>query len=121
MPQRKRKRQRLGESVLAKVRGSLRVGVRPERLRGGDGYARARVAPARGLGCKDAYVDGSTDNLIVERLQVEGGFLDGLDLRLAEGLNVLVGARGTGKTSVIELIRFCTDAPALAERFGKRS
>lgn len=47
----------------------------------------------------------------IERLQVEGGFLDGLDLRFSKGLNVLIGARGTGKTSVIELIRY-----ALASR-----
>jgi hypothetical protein len=59
--------------------------------------------------------------LIVERLEVEGGFMDGLDLQLSTGLNVLVGARGTGKTTVIELIRFCTDAPSLADRFGKRA
>lgn len=42
----------------------------------------------------------------IERLQVEGGFLDGLDLRFSNGLNVIIGARGTGKTSVIELIRY---------------
>ncbi|MGK2957878.1 MAG: AAA family ATPase [Acidimicrobiales bacterium] len=43
----------------------------------------------------------------LERLQVEEGFLDGLDLRFEPGLNVLIGPRGTGKTSVLELIRFC--------------
>lgn len=42
----------------------------------------------------------------IARLQVEEGFLDGLDLRFARGLNVLIGARGTGKTSIIELLRF---------------
>ena len=42
----------------------------------------------------------------IERLQVEGGFLDGLDIRFSGGLNVIIGARGTGKTSVIELIRY---------------
>lgn len=42
----------------------------------------------------------------IERIHVEGGFLHGLDLRLKRGLNVLIGARGTGKTSVIELIRY---------------
>ena len=62
---------------------------------------------------------GSTTQ--IERLQVEGGFLDQLDLRFSPGLNVLVGARGTGKTSVIELLRFCTNAPALADRYGKRA
>jgi DNA repair exonuclease SbcCD ATPase subunit len=42
-------------------------------------------------------------------MQVEGGFLDGLDLRFEDGLNVLIGGRGTGKSSVIELIRYCLD------------
>jgi hypothetical protein len=59
--------------------------------------------------------------LVIERLQVDGGFLDGLDLGFGPGLNVLIGGRGTGKTSVIELLRYCTDAPALAERFGGRA
>lgn len=44
--------------------------------------------------------------MYIERLQIEGGFLDGFDVRFSDGLNVLIGARGTGKTSVIELIRF---------------
>jgi len=44
--------------------------------------------------------------LIIKKLKVEEGFFDGLDLSFTEGLNVLVGGRGVGKTSVIELIRF---------------
>lgn len=50
---------------------------------------------------------------------VEEGFLDGLDLSLAPGLNVLIGPRGVGKTSVIELLRYCLAAPALTERFER--
>ena len=46
------------------------------------------------------------ERVIIARIQVEEGFLNGLDLRLSTGLNVLIGARGTGKTSVVELIRF---------------
>ena len=42
----------------------------------------------------------------VERLQVEEGFLADLDIGFTPGLNVLIGERGTGKTSVIELVRF---------------
>lgn len=41
----------------------------------------------------------------IERLQVKGGFLDGLDINFSSGFNVITGARGMGKTSVIELIR----------------
>lgn len=44
--------------------------------------------------------------MIITRIQIEGGFLDGFDLQPVNGLNVLIGARGTGKTSVIELLRF---------------
>lgn len=44
--------------------------------------------------------------MIIRKLKVEEGFFDGLNLEFTEGLNVLVGGRGVGKTSVIELIRF---------------
>ena len=43
----------------------------------------------------------------VDRVQIEEGFLDGLDVSFASGLNVIIGERGTGKTSLIELVRFC--------------
>jgi ABC-type Mn2+/Zn2+ transport system ATPase subunit len=45
--------------------------------------------------------------MFVRRLQVEEGFLADLDLEFHDGLNVIIGPRGAGKTSVIELIRFC--------------
>lgn len=54
--------------------------------------------------------------LVIERIQVEEGFLDGLDLSFAPGLNVLIGPRGSGKTSVIELIRYCLGVEALTEK-----
>ena len=44
--------------------------------------------------------------MIVRRLQVEEGFLDGLDVEFVPGLNVVIGSRGVGKTSLIELLRF---------------
>ena len=43
----------------------------------------------------------------IDRVQIEEGFLDGLDVSFASGLNVVIGERGTGKTSLIELVRFC--------------
>jgi hypothetical protein len=43
----------------------------------------------------------------LKRLEVEEGFLDGLVLDFDEGLNVLIGGRGVGKTAVIELVRYC--------------
>jgi len=57
----------------------------------------------------------------IERVQIEEGFLDGLDVSLVEGLNVIIGARGTGKTSLIELVRFCLDVRGYTSESAKRS
>jgi len=46
----------------------------------------------------------------LRRLSVVGGFLDGLDIEFAPGLNCIIGGRGTGKTTVLEFIRFALDA-----------
>lgn len=54
--------------------------------------------------------------MTIERLQVEEGFLDGLDLAFDSGLNVLIGPRGVGKTSVIELLRFCFGVEPFTKR-----
>lgn len=54
--------------------------------------------------------------MYIERVQVEEGFLDGLDVSFTSGLNVIIGARGTGKTSIIELIRFCLNADSSSEQ-----
>jgi ABC-type lipoprotein export system ATPase subunit len=53
--------------------------------------------------------------MYIERVQIEEGFLDGLDVNFTSGLNVIIGARGTGKTSLIELIRFCLDVGGNSE------
>ena len=58
--------------------------------------------------------------MLIERVQVDDGFLSGLDIEFAPGLNVLIGARGTGKTSLIELIRFALGASAFTEDAGRR-
>lgn len=35
----------------------------------------------------------------------EGGFLDGIEIRLNPNLNILIGGRGTGKSTIVESIR----------------
>lgn len=55
----------------------------------------------------------------IERIEVEEGFLDGFVADFSPGLNVLIGPRGTGKTSVVELIRFCLDSPAFTAGAGR--
>lgn len=57
----------------------------------------------------------------IERLQIEGGFLDGFDVAFSPGLNVFIGARGTGKTSVVELLRYAVGARNYTPEAEKRS
>ena len=56
----------------------------------------------------------------IVRLEVEEGFLDGLDLSFGPGLNVLIGSRGTGKSSVIELIAWALGLASSSDRFEAR-
>ncbi|HEU4733722.1 MAG TPA: AAA family ATPase [Kofleriaceae bacterium] len=42
----------------------------------------------------------------VASLRVTGGFLGGAVLEFADGLNCLIGGRGTGKTTALEFLRF---------------
>lgn len=51
----------------------------------------------------------------IEAIRVEGGMLDGFEQKFAQGLNVLIGGRGTGKSSVIELVRFCLGATSYTD------
>lgn len=43
---------------------------------------------------------------LVNLLRVTGGFLGGVELEFVDGLNCLIGGRGAGKTTALELIRF---------------
>lgn len=57
----------------------------------------------------------------IDRIQIEEGFLDGLDVSFVPGLNVIIGERGTGKTSLIELVRFCLGVQGYTTESKKRS
>jgi len=43
---------------------------------------------------------------IINRIKVNGGFLGGLELNLHQGLNSLIGSKGSGKSLLIEFLRF---------------
>jgi ABC-type uncharacterized transport system ATPase subunit len=45
----------------------------------------------------------------IESLSVTGGFLDGVSIELADGLNCFIEARGTGKTTALEFLRYGLD------------
>ncbi len=52
----------------------------------------------------------------IKSFSILGGFLDGLSLEFGSGLNCLIGHRGTGKTTVLEFIRYALDAFPLGEK-----
>ena len=49
----------------------------------------------------------------------DGGFLDGASVRLNTNLNVLVGGRGTGKSTVIESLRYVLGLDAIGVEAAK--
>lgn len=46
----------------------------------------------------------------------EGGFLDGVEMRLNPNLNVLVGGRGTGKSTIVESLRYALALDPVGEQ-----
>lgn len=45
----------------------------------------------------------------IRSIRIEGGFLDGAHLNFNNGLNSMLGGKGTGKSLVVELLRFGLD------------
>ena len=46
----------------------------------------------------------------IRTISIVGGFLDDITFDFTDGLNCIIGARGTDKTTVLELARFAFDA-----------
>lgn len=55
----------------------------------------------------------------IETISWEGGFLDGMRLRLSDSLTCLVGGRGTGKSTIIESIRYALGVGPIGEGAGR--
>lgn len=45
----------------------------------------------------------------IEKIRFVGGYLDGVDIELSDHLNAVIGGRGTGKSTLLECIRFAFD------------
>ncbi|MGH3921474.1 MAG: TrlF family AAA-like ATPase [Pseudonocardiaceae bacterium] len=55
----------------------------------------------------------------IETISWEGGFLDGVRMRLSDSLTCLVGGRGTGKSTIIESIRYALGIGPIGEGAGR--
>ena len=66
-----------------------------------------RVRPAKPLRYKHSYIKSIT---------FESGILDGQTINLSPELNTFIGIRGSGKSSILEAIRYVLDYP-----FGEKS
>ncbi len=53
---------------------------------------------------------------VISRISWRGGFLDGLEIPFSESLTAIIGGRGTGKSTVIESLRYVLDQPPIGER-----
>jgi len=59
----------------------------------------------------------------IEGIAIQGGYLDGVRIRLSDHLNTAIGGRGTGKSTLLECVRYALDLEhkgAEAEKQGAR-
>lgn len=56
----------------------------------------------------------------VHRIRVSGGYLDGLDAQLSGHLDTVIGGRGTGKSTLIECLRYVLDLPPKGQQARKQ-
>jgi chorismate mutase len=68
-----------------------------------DGLDVAFRSPATRISLTDPT---DTNHTVLLGMAWDGGFLDGVRIRFNESLNVLVGGRGSGKSTVIESLRY---------------
>ncbi len=56
---------------------------------------------------------------VLKTITWEGGFLDGTSIHFNDNLNVLIGGRGTGKSTVVESIRYALDLEPIGDEARK--
>jgi len=56
----------------------------------------------------------------LKEIRIVGGFLDGITYKFSNKLNCIIGARGTGKTTLLEFIRYALNAMPTEQIARKR-
>lgn len=59
--------------------------------------------------------DIALNHPMIRKITIQNGFLGGLDLELTPNLNALIGGRGTGKSSLLEILRHAFDIEAKSD------
>jgi ABC-type Mn2+/Zn2+ transport system ATPase subunit len=56
----------------------------------------------------------------IENLNITGGYLDGVNIHFSEHLNTVIGGRGTGKSTLLECIRYALDRRPIGKTAQKQ-
>ena len=56
----------------------------------------------------------------IEAVKFTGGYLDGVEIEFSEHLNAIIGGRGTGKSTLIECIRYALDIHPVGRNAAKQ-
>lgn len=85
-----------------------------------EGLRQAFLDPGSRI-CRNSTEDKFFPGNHIEMLEIawEGGFLDGITIPLNPNLNVLIGGRGTGKSTVVESIRSVLGLTPIGEEARK--
>ena len=72
---------------------------------------------------KDRVSENIPDNKhgFIESISFQGGKFDGQTIMFSRELNTLIGIRGSGKSSVLEVVRYVLDLPAQMDKEYKES
>ena len=83
--------------------------------------SRIVVEASRSKGQGSSFEPAIVPTYRIRSITVSGGFLDGAEFKFTDGLNCFIGARGAGKTTVVELIRYTLDLlPPRDTQLGER-
>lgn len=56
----------------------------------------------------------------IEKLKITGGYLDGVEIEFSEHLNAVIGGRGTGKSTLLECIRYALELRPIGKNAQKQ-
>ena len=56
----------------------------------------------------------------IESISIEGGYLDGLSAEVSSHLNAVIGGRGTGKSTLLECLRYALDVSHKGDEASKQ-